>query len=78
MQGYPDGDFNQRLTAVIDELLATPRVTGPVRLIKPEAYYLFTDPELESLTSGQKILLRMGDDNAERVRARLVEIREAL
>jgi len=76
--GYPDGDFDQRLTAVIDELLATPDVTDPLRLIKPEAYYLYADEDLETLTAGQKVLLRMGPDNAARVKAKLVEIRGAL
>jgi hypothetical protein len=76
--GYPEGDFGQRLGAVIDELLATPEVTERVRLIKPEAYYLFADEALESLTAGQKALIRMGPENAARVKAKLVEIRAAL
>jgi len=76
--GYPEGDFDQRLRAVIDELLATPDVTTPLRLIKPEAYYLYADEKLESLTAGQKVLLRMGPDNAARVKAKLTEIRDAL
>lgn len=76
--GYPEGDFSQRLGAVIDELLATPEVTEPVRLIKPEAYYLYADEELESLTAGQKVLIRMGPANAARVKASLLEIRDAL
>jgi len=76
--GYPDGDFDQRLRSLIDELLATPDVSGPVRLIKPEAYYLYADEELESLTAGQKVLLRMGPDNAARVKAKLTEIRDTL
>ena len=76
--GYPDGDFDQRLRSLIDELLATPDVSGPVRLIKPEAYYLYADEELESLTAGQKVLLRMGPDNAARVKAKLTELRDTL
>jgi hypothetical protein len=76
--GYPDGDFDQRLRAVIDELLATPDPAGPIRLIKPEAYYLYADKELEALTAGQKVLLRMGPDNAARVKAKLTDIRNAL
>jgi len=76
--GYTQGDFDRRLGAVIDELLATPVVTEPVRLIKPEAYYLYADEALESLTAGQKILIRMGPDNAARVKAKLAEIRSAL
>ena len=78
MQGYPQGEFNERLIAVIDELLVTPQVTEPVQLIKPEAYFLFADPELESLTAGQKILVRMGNSNAQRMKTKLMEIREAL
>jgi hypothetical protein len=76
--GYAEGDFEQRLRAIIDELLATPDVPEPVRLIKPEAYYLFADEDLESRSAGQKILIRMGPDNAARVKAKLVEIRAVL
>lgn len=76
--GYADGEFNQRLLALIDELLAAPEVTDPVNLVKPEAYFLFTNPELESRTAGQKILLRMGTENSSRVKSKLTEIRNAL
>lgn len=76
--GYADGDFSQRLAEIIDELLATPEGGDAVELVKPEAYYLFTDPTLESLSAGQKILLRMGDENAARVKTKLAEIRDAL
>jgi hypothetical protein len=76
--GYADGEFNKRLLAVIDELLATPEVTDPVNLVKPEAYYLYTNSELESRSAGQKILLRMGQENSSRVKVKLSEIRESL
>lgn len=76
--GYPDGDFNDRLVVIIDELIATPNVTEPIELMKPEAFYLFSDPDLESLSAGQKIMLRMGQENASRVKAKLREIRSAL
>lgn len=76
--GYTDKVFDQRLVEVIDELLATPEVSEPYQLIKPEAYYVFADENLERLTAGQKILLRMGADNAQRVKDKLREIRQAL
>jgi hypothetical protein len=63
---------------VIQHLLDTPEPARPVRLVKPEASYVFEDPELEALSAGQKILIRMGPSNAERVKAKLSEIREAL
>lgn len=76
--GYADVTFDQRLAEVIDELLATPEVPDPVRLIKPEGVYLYADPELEALTAGQKMLIRMGKDNAARVKSKLAEIRAML
>lgn len=76
--GYPEGNFEERLLTVIDEMLATPEPEQPLQLVKPEAYYLFADEDLESLSAGQKVLLRMGPENARRVKAKLREIRSAL
>lgn len=76
--GYPEGEFSDRLLEVIDHLLATPEPEQPLRLVKPEAYYLFADPELEALSAGQKLLIRMGPDNAARVNAKLSEIRSRI
>lgn len=76
--GYPQGDFNSRLLEVIDHLLDAPEASGPIRLVKPEAYYLFADPQLEALTAGQKLMIRMGSSNAQRVKRKLADIRAAL
>jgi hypothetical protein len=38
--------------------------------------YEFADPKLQALTSGQKLLLRMGSVNERRVKSRLAEIRQ--
>jgi hypothetical protein len=73
-----EGLFNDRLLVIIDHLLQTPDVDGVVYLLKPEAVYLYEDPELEALTAGQKTLLRMGPDNAAVVKAKLGEIRDLL
>ena len=73
-----EGSFNHRLVEVIDQLSATPDVPGPVYLTKPEAVYLFEEPELEALTAGQKILIRMGSVNATLVKEKLEEIRAQL
>jgi hypothetical protein len=76
--GYPDGDFNDRLIEVIDHLLATPEPVAPILLVKPEAVYEFTDPGLEALSAGQKVLIRIGPSNAARVKSKLSEIRQEL
>lgn len=72
------GSFNDRLLEVIDNLLETPEVSGPVYLTKPEAVYLFEDPQLEALSAGQKILVRMGTANAAVVKEKLKEIKAKL
>jgi DUF3014 family protein len=76
--GYPAGYFNDRLVVVIDHMLAAPNVQGPVKLVQPRVFYQFADPELESLSAGQKIMIRMGTENAARVKAKLKEIRREL
>ncbi len=73
-----EGLFTDRLLAVIDNLLEAPDLAGPVYLVKPEAVYLFEDPELEAMTAGQKILVRMGSAHAAVVREKLEAIRAAL
>jgi len=46
--GYPNGYFNDRLVKVIDVLLATPQIAGPIELVRPKVMYAFADPTLES------------------------------
>ena len=73
--GYPQGHFNDRLVAVIDHLLATPEVAGPIKLVQPKVLYEFADPVLQARSAGQKLLLRMGTANAARVKIKLREFR---
>jgi len=76
--GYPSGYFNDRLIEVIDDLLAAPDVQAPIRLIQPKVMYQFADPELEARSAGQKIMIRMGSENAARIKAKLHEVRREL
>lgn len=76
--GYPRGYFNDRLVMAIDNMLATPQVSGPIELVRPDVYYRYADPSLQSLSAGQKLLLRMGPENAATLKAKLREIRAAL
>lgn len=73
--GYPNGYFNDRLVQAIDDLLAAPEVTAPPALAQPKVLYVYADPELESRSAGQKIMMRIGSENAARVKAKLREIR---
>jgi hypothetical protein len=84
--GYPNGYFNDRLVDVIDHLLAAPEPAGPpaVHLIevkgstpstRPWVRYEYVDPGMEALSSGQKMLIRMGPEQARRIKAKLAEFR---
>src|SRR5271166_2150437 len=73
--GYPNGYFNDRLVAVIDTLLATPQVTQPIELVRPHVMYEFADGALEALPAGQKMLIRMGPENAAAIKDKLTEFR---
>lgn len=76
--GYPQGYFNDRLVEAIDDMLAAPEISGSIKLVRPKVMYLFADPALEELSAGQKIMIRMGVENAVRVKARLREFRKEL
>ena len=74
--GYPSAYFNDRLVEVIDHLLETPEVKGPIKLVQPRVYFEFADPALESRSTGQKLLIRLGSENAAVIKAKLREIRD--
>lgn len=76
--GYPGKYFNDRLVQAIDSLLATPDVQGPIELVRPKVFYQFADPRLEALPAGQKLLIRMGPQNAGIIKAKLQEFRAAI
>lgn len=87
--GFPGRYFNDRLVQVIDQLLAAPEPSGalavhlppinsPVQPPRPWTLYEFDDPALQSLTAGQKVMVRMGLANERRVKARLAQLRRLL
>jgi hypothetical protein len=86
--GEPVPYFNDRVVAVIDNLLAAPDVSEVrVKHINADGaapaggagrLYVYEDPALERASAGQKILMRVGQDNAKRLKAKLTEIRALL
>ena len=84
--GFPNAYFNDRLVQVIDHLIATPvpieppavalvAVKGSVPSLRPWVRYEFVDPELEGLSAGRKILIRVGAENQRRLQAKLKDLR---
>jgi hypothetical protein len=73
--GYPGKYFNDRLVEVIDHLLATPEVQGPIQLTQPKVFYEYADATLEGRSAGQKLLIRMGPANERAIKAQLQALR---
>jgi Protein of unknown function (DUF3014) len=59
-------------------LLAAPELKDPLQVIQPKVLYQYSDPELEARSAGQKIMIRMGAENATKIKAKLQEIRREL
>lgn len=76
--GYPKGYFNDRLIVVIDNLLAAPEPAQLPALQRSRNFYIYADPDLEALSSGQRLLLRAGSANEAKIKAKLRTIRALL
>ncbi len=64
--GYQNAYFNDRLVYVIDHLLETPNPPDPIQLSQPAVLFTYADPNLEKLSAGQKLLLRIGQEQRSR------------
>ena len=89
--GYSGRSFNDRAVEVLDHLLTTPpapepsaarieltEVRGPLESVSPWLRYEFADPALRDLSSGQRMLLRVGPENQAVLMGKLRELRGAL
>ena len=76
--GYPHQYFNDRLVEAIDSLLDTPQVQGPITLVQGKVFWQFANPQLEALPAGQKLLLRMGPQNAAVIEGQLRQLRQLI
>lgn len=72
--GHPDASFTTRLNEVIEHLLQTPTPRGEIALVQPSVLYKYADERLEKLSAGQRLLIRMGVDNATVIKGKLREI----
>ena len=76
--GFGGRSFHASLLAAIDQLLEAPDVEGEILLTRPSVMFKYSDPALEQLPDTHKLMLRLGPDNRQRVKARLSELRRAL
>ena len=76
--GYEQGTFFITLEQAIEEMLQTPVIRNPIKVIAPSAMYKYADPQLEGLSEAQKLMLRMGPDNITKLRPKLQQIQVSL
>ncbi len=72
--GYPEKKFGEALLQALAILLNTPVPVGDILLEEKVTTYAFKDPGLEHLSAAQKHLIRMGPENARKLKAKLREI----
>lgn len=74
--GVPDKKFDDVMLAAIDRVLAAPSINDNERIVvRPAVMYVFEDPALEALPPVHKLMLRMGQDNAQRLKSRMASLR---
>lgn len=76
-QGKPD-TFNQRFMQTISQILAANHLEQQPALIRSSVLYQFASPEYENATDVEKLLWRMGPENAEKLQGFLRELRYQL
>ena len=76
--GPANADFDDRLDAAYDQLLAVPVLEGQAEVEQLILTYAWADDELETLSGVQRHFLRMGPDNVSSIQGKLGELRAAL
>lgn len=76
--GVNNGSFHELVLETIDELLDAPEPPKDIRLHRPKVFFEYRDPELESLSDLQKLMIRIGPDHHRAVKNALRSLREAL
>lgn len=74
----PDREWEASLRLALEEIIDAPLPPNPPELLGREGTYIFKDPRLEALPPLQKLLIRMGNDNARRVIRKAKTLRDVL
>ena len=76
--GHPSRSFSDALDEAIARLIDTPIPEGKLEVEKHLLVYRFTDPLIESMSPAEKHLVRLGPENARKVKSKLTFLRSAL
>lgn len=76
--GYADKSVEPALLEVLELIMLTPDIQLDARLLRDEANWVYEDESLEKLPALQKQIMRMGPENAERLKALARDLRGGL
>jgi hypothetical protein len=76
--GFRNVNFDDTLRSAINIVLHSPNIDGPYQLVKPSVMYLYADASIENLEEVQKLLIRVGPDNTEKLKTKLREFSASL
>ncbi|MGS0679946.1 DUF3014 domain-containing protein [Shewanella sp. 125m-7] len=76
--GYSKTSFNDRMQQAIEVMLDAPIIEQPIELDGVSVNYQFVDPKLEALPNAQKLMIRMGPENAKKVKSALRRLQKHL
>lgn len=76
--GYQPRQMDGIILQSIDNILATPIIVKPLKLVRESVTYKFADPRLEALMPLQKQLLRAGPENTQRLQQQALALKKAL
>ncbi|MCL1050015.1 DUF3014 domain-containing protein [Shewanella abyssi] len=76
--GYNSTSFDDRMQQAIGIMLDAPIIEQPIELDGVSVNYQFVDPTLEALPNAQKLMVRMGPENARKVKSALRRLQKHL
>jgi hypothetical protein len=76
--GYRDVNFDDTLRRAVRNILNTDEIEGPLQLVKPSVMYLYADTNIENLQDVQKQMLRLGPENAEKLKTKMRQFMQQL
>jgi hypothetical protein len=76
--GYPSGHVDDVVLKAMRVIQAVSLPDGDIRLLRPKVLYQFADPALESLSSLEKLFIRMGAENTKIVQQKVSVLEQSL
>lgn len=76
--GIPNSSFSDVTIAAIDQVLNARQAPQPQQLVRPSLNYLYANPQIESYTDVEKLLMRLGPGNAQALKQHLASIKGRL